>query len=76
MGPEVELTRLPSTPPEVPREGMRPRSGQSAYSVSLAEARLMRLSWENETLFVERMGYKTEAAGCHFSTTRIKPVQE
>lgn len=53
---------------------MAPRSGPSAHSISLAEARLMSLKWENEyTLSVERMGCKTEAAGCHLST--IKTMQ-
>lgn len=47
---------------------MAPRSGPSAHSISLAEARLMSLNWVNEyTLSVERMGCKTEAAGCHLS---------
>lgn len=50
------------------------RFGQLPYSLSLANARLMRLNWEIQNpLSVERMGCKTETAGCHLSTTRIKP---
>lgn len=49
---EVGLTTpsprpLPSSP-AVLREGMTPKSGQSAYSMSLAKARLMILNWKNE----------------------------
>lgn len=76
---EVGLTtpspRPPPSSPAVLREVMTPKSGQSAHSMSLAKARLMILNWKNEnTLSVRRMGYKTEAAGCHPRTTRMKPV--